>query len=69
MIDMDWDYCHIVSDALAGVRPVDAKALESMEVLTDRLAHLHKVDSRFSGISFSPMAEQMSVQARALAVG
>ena len=69
MIDMDWDHCHIVNDSLAGVRPVDAKALESMEVLTDRLAHLHKVDTRFAGISFSPMAEQMSVQARALAVG
>jgi len=48
---------------------VDTKALESLEVLKDRLDHLQKMDSRFAGISFSPMAEQMSVQARTLAVG
>ncbi len=69
MIGMDWDHCHVVNDSLTGVRPVDAKALESMEVLKDRLDHLQKMDSRFAGISFSPMADQMSVQARALAVG
>ncbi len=69
MIGMDWDHCHVVNDSLTGVRPVDTKALESLEVLKDRLDHLQKLDSRFAGISFSPMAEQMSVQARALAVG
>ena len=69
MIGMDWDHCHIVNDSLTGARPVDAKALESMEVLRDRLAHLQKLDSRFAGISFSPMAEKMSVQAGTLAVG
>jgi len=40
-----------------------------MEVLADRLAHLQRMDSRFAGISFSPMAERMSVQARALVMG
>jgi hypothetical protein len=69
MIGMDWDHCQVVNDSLAGVRPVDTKALESLEVLKDRLNHLQKLDSRFAGISFSPMADQMSVQARALAVG
>ena len=69
MIGMDWDHCHVVSDALAGIRPVDTKALESLEVLRDRLDHLQEMDNRFAGISFSPMAEQMSVQARGLAVG
>ncbi|MCF7974236.1 MAG: hypothetical protein K9N55_10505 [Phycisphaerae bacterium] len=69
MIGMDWDHCHIVSDSLTGARPVDTKALESMEVLKDRLAHLQRMDDRFAGISFSPMAEHLSVQARGLAVG
>ena len=69
MIGMDWDHCHVVKDSLTGVRPVDNKALESLEVLADRLNHLQKMDSRFAGISFSPMADQMSKQARALAVG
>jgi hypothetical protein len=69
MIGMDWDHCHIVSDSLTGVRPVDSKALESLEMLKDRLEHVHKMDDRFAGISLSPMAEQMSTQANALAVG
>ncbi len=69
MIGTDWDHCHVVNDTLTGARPVDTKALESLEVLKDRLDHLQKMDSRFAGISFSPMAQQMSVQARALAVG
>ena len=69
MIGMDWDHCRVVNDSLTGARPVDTKALESLEVLEDRLIQLQKMDSRFAGISFSPMAEQMSVQARALVVG
>jgi hypothetical protein len=69
MTGMDWDHCHIVMDSLKGVRPVDSKVLGSMEVLKDRLAHLHQMDSRFAGIGFSPMAERMSEKARALAVG
>jgi hypothetical protein len=69
MIGMDWDHCRVVNDSLTAVRPVDVKALESLEVLKDRLDHLQRMDSRFAGISFSPMAEQMSVQARALVVG
>ncbi len=69
MIGMDWDHCHVVSDSLTGVRPVDSKALGSLEILKDRLGHVQKMDDRFAGISFSPMAEQMSLQANALAVG
>jgi hypothetical protein len=69
MIGMDWDHCQVVNDSLTGVRPADTKALESLAVLKDRLDHLQKMDSRFAGISFSPMAEQMSVQAGTLAVG
>ncbi len=69
MIGMDRDHCHVVDDSLTGIRPVDTKALESLAVLKDRLDHLQKMDSRFEGISFSPMAEQMSVQAGILAVG
>lgn len=68
MIGMDWDHCQVVSDSLTGDRPVDSKALASLEVLKDRLAHLKQMDSRFAGIGLSPMAEQMSVQASALAV-
>ena len=69
MIRMDWDHCRVVSDSLTGARPVDTKALESMEVLKDRLEHLQKMDRRFADIAFSPMAEKMSTQATALAVG
>ena len=69
MIGMDWDHCHTVNDSLTGARPVDTKVLESVEVLKDRLAHLHQMDSRFAGIGFSPMAERLSEKARALAVG
>ncbi len=69
MIGMDWDHCHIVSDSLKGARPVDTKAMESLEMLKDRLGHVQKLDDCFAGISFSPMAEQMFLQARALAVG
>ena len=69
MTRMDWDHCRVVNDSLSGVRPVDTRALESLEVLKDRLIHLQKMDSRFAGISFSPMAAQMSAQAGAMAVG
>ncbi|MCP4453300.1 MAG: hypothetical protein GY809_17715 [Planctomycetes bacterium] len=69
MIGMNRDHCHVVNDSLTGVRPVDTKALESLAVLKDRLDNLQKMDSRFAAISFSPMAEQMSVQAGTLAVG
>ena len=35
MIGMDWDHCRVVNDSLTGARPVDTKALESLEVLED----------------------------------
>lgn len=69
MIRMDWDHCRVVNDSLTGIRPVDTKALESLEVLKERLGHLQKMDGRFAGISLSPMAEQLSTQTTALAVG
>ncbi len=69
MIEMDLDHCRIVEKALTGERTVDEQTFASLEILTERLERLKKLDKLFSRIEFSSAVERLKSQRDAVAVG
>jgi len=69
MIGMDLNHCRIVERGLTGERAVDEQTLTSLEILTERLERLKKLDSIFSGIEFSSAVRNLKARRNAVAVG
>ncbi len=69
MIGMDLNHCQIVEKSLAGKRAVDEKTLASLEILTERLERLRKLDKSFANIEFSSAVERLKGRKNKVAVG
>jgi len=69
MIEMDSNHCRIVEKSLTGERAVDEQTLASLEILTERLERLKKLDGLFSGIEFSSAVKRLKTRKNAVAVG
>ncbi|MFA5238207.1 MAG: hypothetical protein WC476_00685 [Phycisphaerae bacterium] len=69
MIGMDLNHCRIVEKGLTGERAVDEQTLASLEILSERLDRLKKLDSMFSGIEFSSAVRNLKARRNAVAVG
>ncbi|MDD5326309.1 MAG: hypothetical protein PHY02_00660 [Phycisphaerae bacterium] len=69
MIGMDLNHCRIVEKTLTGESAVDEQTLASLEILTERLDRLKKLDSIFSGIEFSSAVRNLKTRRNAVAVG
>lgn len=59
---MDSNHCQIVTKSLSDGTAIDEQAFASLAVLNERLQRLKKLDKRFSGVEFSPGAEQLLKQ-------
>ena len=69
MIGMDSNHCRIVADCLAGKREADEHAFDSLAALGEKLEHLRRLDSIFSGVKFSAYAEELRSRKSPIAVG
>jgi len=69
MIGMDSNHCRIVAGSLVGEREVDERTFSSLSILRERLERLKEIDETFSGIEFSPAAEELLQQKNKIAVG
>ncbi len=69
MIESDSKHYQIVEKSLAGDRAIDEKTFASLEVLSERLEHLKKVDRIFDGVTFSPQVMDIKARIREVAVG
>jgi hypothetical protein len=69
MIGMDLNHCRIVEKGLTGERAVDEQTFASLEILTERLERLKKLDKVFSSIGFSPAVKKLKARRNAVAVG
>lgn len=61
-------HCQIVTETLNGTRPNDQRSLQSLEILSQRLERLKKLDKSFVKIELSPHAKQLLKKNTALAV-
>jgi len=59
----------IVSESLAGERPVDEQTHAAVAVLAERLERLKQSSSLFAKIAFSPQVQKLKQRAEALVVG
>jgi len=69
MIESDSKHYQIVEKSLAGDRAVDEQTFDSLEVLSERLEHLKKVDRIFDGVTFSPQVMDLKARNREVTVG
>lgn len=69
MIGMDSNHCRIVADCLAGRRNADEETLDALAALGEKLEQLRRLDSIFSGVEFSPYAEELRSRKSPVAVG
>lgn len=69
MIGMDLNHCQIVEQGLTGERAVDEQTLASLEILSERLERLKKLDKAFSCIKFSSAVKKLKVCRNIVAVG
>jgi len=69
MIGMDSNHCQIVADCLAGRREADEQTFDSLAALGEKLEHLRRLDSIFSGVEFSACAEELRSRKSPVAVG
>jgi hypothetical protein len=69
MIGMDLNHCRIVEKGLTGEQAVDEQTFASLEILTERLERLKKLDKVFSSIGFSPAVEKLKTRRNAITVG
>jgi hypothetical protein len=69
MIEMDLNHCRIVEKGLTGERAVDEQTFASLEILTERLEQLKKLDGIFSSIEFSPAVEKLKARRDTVSVG
>lgn len=67
MAGMD-PHCQVVSQSLAGERPMDEQTGLSMAVLADRLERLKQSSNLFAGVMLSPYVQKMQRRAEAVAV-
>jgi hypothetical protein len=63
------DNLRIVSETLAGERPVDEQTHAAVAILAERLERLKQSSSLFSDIGFSPQVKKLKQQAEALVMG
>jgi hypothetical protein len=68
MVGMDLNHYRIVEQGLTGERAVDEQTLASLEILTERLERLKKLDKVFSGIEFSSAVRRLKARRDAVAV-
>jgi hypothetical protein len=68
MIGMESRHCQIVTETLNGTRPADNQSLASMEILSQRLEKLQKLNKAFAKIELSSQAKELMKQKSALAV-
>jgi hypothetical protein len=69
MIGMDLNHYQIVEQGLTGERAVDEQTLASVEILSERLDRLKKLDKIFSGIEFSSVVKKLKSRRNIVAVG
>ncbi len=69
MIGMDSNHCRIVADCLAGRRKADEETFDALAALGEKLEHLRRLDSIFSGVEFSAYAEELRSRKSPVAVG
>ena len=69
MMRTDSNHCRIVAESLAGKREVNEQTFASLTILDERLKQLKKLNGAFSGVAFSPEAEKLLSQKKAVAVG
>ncbi|MBN1391555.1 MAG: hypothetical protein JW947_02000 [Sedimentisphaerales bacterium] len=69
MIGMELNHCRIVEKGLTDEGAVDEQTFASLEILTERLERLKKLDKVFSGIEFSSAVERLKARRNAVAVG
>lgn len=63
------DNLRIVSETLAGERPVDEQTHTAVAILAERLERLKQSSRLFAGITFSPHVKNLKRQAEALVLG
>ncbi|MFA5251168.1 MAG: hypothetical protein WC454_01110 [Phycisphaerae bacterium] len=68
MIGMDLNHYQIVEQGLNGERAVDEQTLASVEILSERLDRLKKLDKIFSGIEFSSAVKKLKSRRNIVAV-
>jgi hypothetical protein len=68
MVGMDLNHYRIVEQGLTGERAVDEQTLASLEVLTERLERLKKLDKAFAGVEFSSAVRKLKARRDAVAV-
>ena len=62
MTEMDMNHCQVVEKSMTGARVVDEQTFASLDVLSERLERLKKLDKVFSGVTFSPAVEKLKAQ-------
>ncbi len=68
MVGMDLNHYRIVEQGLTGERAVDEQTLASLEILTERLERLKKLDKVFAGVGFSSAVRKLKARRDAVAV-
>jgi hypothetical protein len=63
------DNLRIVSESLAGERPVDEQTHAAVAILAERLERLQHSSSLFAEIGFSPHVKQLKQPAQAVVMG
>jgi len=69
MIGTDSNHCRIVADCLAGRRKLDEQTFEALAALGEKLEHVRRLDSVFSGVEFSPYVEKLRNHKAPVVVG
>jgi hypothetical protein len=68
MVKIEKKHCQVVGEAMYGERAVDHEVLDSIEVLSQRLSDLTKVNPAFENIGFSPYVQEMAKNRKAVAL-
>jgi len=68
MIGSDWNHRQILKESISGRRAVDERTFASLEILTDRLERLKKLDKVFSKVTFSPAVRELVERRNAVPV-
>jgi hypothetical protein len=69
MTGTDSNHCRIVTESLAGKREIDEQTYSSLAILDERLERLKNLGGTFSSIAFSPDAQSLLSNNKAVAVG
>jgi len=69
MIGTDSNHCRIVADCLAGRRKLDERTFDALAALGEKLEHVRRLDSVFSGVEFSPHITKLRSHKAPVVVG